>query len=203
MKPNTMIRLMLTLVMLVITVFTVPAQLRYGFRFGGDIAAARLKGAETWSLCNRSGFTGGLVLEYQLPNCGFAPDIAVLYGRHNTRLQIAKQPPVSFGCNFIDIPLHLKYKFWLRSFSRLMGPMLYTGPTLSLRLDHNNATPLSTHRLQYGWEAGIGFDIINFIQLSGGYRFALGNSIDSSPLYPAATLHPNGWNISATLLFDF
>lgn len=183
--------------------FNTPAQLRYGFRFGGDIAAARLDNAEKWSLCNRSGFTGGLVLEYQLPTCGFAPDIAVLYGRHNTRLQIADASPVSFGRNFIDIPLHLKYKFWLRSFSRLMGPMLYTGPTFSFRLDHNDATPLRTHRVQYGWDAGIGFDIINFIQLTAGYRFALGNSIANSSFYPTATLHPDGWNISATLLFDF
>ncbi|MDE5878256.1 MAG: PorT family protein [Muribaculaceae bacterium] len=199
---TSIIRLILTLI-LVVTGLTASAQLRYGFRFGGDIAAARLDNAETWSLCNRSGFTGGLVLEYQMPNCGFSPDIAVLYARHNTRLQVAGARPVSFGRNFIDIPLHLKYKFWLRSFSRLMGPMVYTGPALSLRLDNKNATPLSTHRLQCGWEVGIGFDIINFIQLSGGYRFALGNSIAASPLYPAATLHPDGWNISATLLFDF
>ncbi len=198
-----MIRFILMCVMLTTTVLTMPAQLRYGFRFGGDIAAARLENAETWSLSNRSGFTGGLVLEYQFPKCGFAPDIAILYARHNTRLQVDDAKPVSFGRNFIDIPLHLKYKFWLPSVSRLMGPMIYTGPTLSLRLDHNNATPLRTHRSQYGWDVGVGFDIINFIQLTAGYRFALSNSIASSPLYPNASLHPNGWNISATLLFDF
>ena len=198
-----MIRLVMTFVLFVTMSFTASAQLRYGFRFGGDIATASLKNAETWSLRNRSGFSGGLVLEYQFPTCGFAPDIALLYARHNTRLQVSGSNPVSFGRNFIDIPLHLKYKFWLRSFSRTMGPMLYTGPTLSIRLDHNNTTPLRTHRLQGGWEAGIGFDVINFIQLTAGYRFALGNSIASSPLYPDATLHPSGWNISATLLFDF
>lgn len=180
-----------------------PAQLRYGFRFGGDIAAAKLNDAANASLCNRSGFSGGLVLEYQMPQCGFAPDIAVLYTRYNSRLSEDSKSLVNFGRNFIEVPLHLKYKFWIKSFHDLFGPMVYTGPSVAFRIGNDAKAPMSSKKTQPGWDVGIGFDIVNFIQITGGYRFGLGNAIDSYPGNPNASLHTNAWNISATLLFDF
>lgn len=179
------------------------AQFRYGFRFGGDFAAASLKNAEGFSLVNRSGFTGGLVLEYQFEKCGFAPDIAITYDRYNTRLRPNGESPFGFGRNFIDVPIHLKYKFWLKSVKDLAGPMIYTGPTFSFRLDHNNARPLASKTFQPSWEVGVGFDIINFIQITGGYRFGLGNAVKGFEGCPDAVLKRNGWNIAATILFDF
>lgn len=193
----------LLLLFLSIVSFNCEAQLRYGFRVGGDFASAVLKKAPDYSLVNRSGFTGGLVLEYQFEKCGFAPDVAVLYGRHNSRLRHEEEKPHSFGRNFIDIPLRFKYKFWLKSFHELFAPMVFTGPVFSFRLDHNNAEPLRSKVFQPGWEAGIGIDIINFIQISGGYCFGLGNSVAEFSGCPDAVLRSNGWNINATLLFDF
>ena len=179
------------------------ARLRYGFRFGGDIAAARLSETNDASLCNRSGFSGGLALEYQMERCGFAPDIALLYTRYNTRLLENGSSPVSFGRNFIEVPIHLKYKFWMKSFHDLIGPMIYTGPSVAFRIGNDDKAPLSSKKVQPGWDIGIGFDIVNFIQISGGYRFGLGNASDSYPGNPDALLRTNAWNISATLLFDF
>lgn len=178
-------------------------QMRYGFRFGGEFASAKLNNTSDASLLNRSGFSGGLVLEYQMPGCGFAPDIAMIYTRYNTRLSENGNSPESIGRNFLEIPLHLKYKFWMKSFHDLFGPMVYTGPALAFRVGNDASAPLSTNRVQAGWDVGIGFDIVNFIQISAGYRFGLGNAIKDYPIYPDATLHTNGWNISATLLFDF
>ncbi|MCH5222818.1 MAG: PorT family protein [Muribaculaceae bacterium] len=201
-----MTKLIKRVVILIIVIFFSlegESQLRYGFRFGGDFASASLKNADGYSLVNRSGFTGGLDLEYQFEKCGFAPDIAILYARHNTRLRSGEEEPHSFGRNFIDIPLRLKYKFWLKSTKDLFGPLVYTGPVFSFRLDHNDANPLRSKRFQPGWEVGLGFDIINFIQLSGGYRFGLGNAVADFEGFPTAVLHTNGWNLSATILFDF
>lgn len=179
------------------------AQLRYGIRIGGEFASAQLKNAPGYSLDNRSGFSGGLVLEYQMQKCGFAPDIAVLYTRYNTRLKPDSKSPSSFGRNFIEVPLHLKYKFWLKSTKNLMGPMIYTGPSVMFRLDHGDSQPLTTHKVQGAWDVGIGFDIVNFIQITGGYYFGLGNAANSMSGFPEATLHTNGWHVGATILFDF
>lgn len=182
---------------------TVSSQLRYGFRFGGEMAEASLKEADGYSLVNKSGFSGGLTLEYQMTGCGAAADIAVLYTRYNTRLRHPDASEASFGRNFIEIPLHLKYKFWLKSTSELVAPLIYTGPALMIRLDHGGSIPLSSNTFQPGWDIGIGIDIINFIQITGGYRFAIDNSIKNFSGNPDATLHTNGWNIAASILFDF
>lgn len=258
-------RFLLVMIMAVATSLVSDAQLRYGFRFGGDFAKATLGNASALSsavpvtgntfitqeyrgqasLSNRSGFSGGLVLEYQFKKCGFAPDIALLYTRYNTRLSLPGEKPRSFGRNFIEVPIHLKWKFWIPQTKDLFAPMIYTGPSMMFRLDHNsgvnytytytthgNSTTAGNHAstsnpalspaspngaeaaahsdptiysfksnvFQPGWDVGIGFDIINFIQVTAGYRFGLGNALHSPK---EVTLHTNAWTVSATLLFDF
>lgn len=179
------------------------AQLRYGFRLGGEFASAKLSDAGSYFMRNRSGFSGGLALEYQMPQYGFAPDIAVVYTRYNTQLESASTGMSSSGRDFIGVPLHLKYKFWLKSTKELFAPLVYTGPSVMFRIGHNESQPLTTKSVQAGWDVGIGFDIVNFIQITGGYRFGLGNAIDSFSGYPDASIRANGWNVSANILFDF
>ncbi len=194
-------RLIILLVIILMSL-SATAQLRYGFRLGGSFAKASLSDAPGMSMKNGSGFSGGLLLEYQMESCGFAPDIAVLYTRYSSRLIDEVSGPVKLGRDFIEVPLHLKYKFYLSSTNNLVAPMIYTGPSLLVRLGKGNPEQLSTKSLQPGWDVGIGLDIINFIQLSAGYRFGIGNAVSQSAV-PGACLHTNGWNVSANIIFDF
>ncbi len=200
MKKN--YHLLLLLLVVVLTSLSSAAQLRYGFRLGGSFAKASLSHAPEMSMKNGSGFSGGLLLEWQMGNNGFAPDIAVLYTRYRSRLIDEVSGPASIGRNFIEIPLHLKYKFFLSSSNNLVAPMIYTGPSLLIRLGKGNPEQLSTKSAQPGWDVGIGLDIINFIQLSAGYRFGLGNAVGESAV-PGACLRTNGWNVAANIIFDF
>ncbi|MDE5996964.1 MAG: hypothetical protein K2G77_02010, partial [Muribaculaceae bacterium] len=106
---------LLLLMAVLLSSFSASAQLRYGFRLGGDFAKASLSDAPGLSMKNGSGFSGGILLEYQMESCGFAPDIAVLYTRYSSRLIDEVSGPVKLGRNFIEVPLHLKYKFYLSS----------------------------------------------------------------------------------------
>lgn len=178
------------------------AQIRYGFRVGGSFSKASISNAPGMSMKNGSGFSGGLLLEYQMESNGFAPDIAVLYTRYSSRLLDEVSGPAKIGRDFIEVPLHLKYKFYLSSTNNLVAPMVYTGPSLLVRLGKSNPEQMSTKSLQPGWDVGIGFDIINFIQLSAGYRFGLGNAVSRSAV-PGVCLHTNGWNVAANIIFDF
>ena len=196
-------RIMILVLMISGIAAEASAQLRYGFRFGGEFASASLKDAGNYFMRNRSGFSGGLDLEYQMPHCGFAPDIAVVYTRYNTQLESSETGQHNSGRDFIEIPVHLKYKFWLKSTKELFAPMIYTGPSVMFRVGNGDSDVLKTKRVQADWDVGIGFDIINFIQISGGYRFGLGNTVDTFAGYPDATLRGNGWNLCATILFDF
>ena len=193
---------LLFLMTVLLSSLSASSQLRYGFRLGGSIAKASLSDAPGMSMKNGSGFSGGLLLEYQMESCGFAPDIAVLYTRYSSRLIDEVSGPAKLGRDFIEVPLHLKYKFYLSSTNNLVTPMVYTGPSILCRLGKSNPEQMSTKSIQPGWDVGIGLDIINFIQLSAGYRFGLGNALSQSAV-PGACLHSNGWNVSANLIFDF
>ena len=199
MKTNSRV---FTLLAIMLISLSASAQLRYGFRLGGSFAKASLSDAPGMSIKNGSGFSGGLLLEYQMQNCGFAPDIAVLYTRYSSRLIDEVSGPAKLGRDFIEVPLHLKYKFYLSSTNNLVAPMVYTGPSILCRLGKSNPEQLSTKSVQSGWDVGIGLDIINFIQLSAGYRFGLGNAVSRSAV-PGACIHTNGWNVSANIIFDF
>ncbi|MDE5839558.1 MAG: PorT family protein [Muribaculaceae bacterium] len=193
---------LLILMAVMLTSLSSSAQLRYGFRLGGSIARATLGDTPGLSVKNGSGFSGGLLLEWQLENCGFAPDIAVLYTRYSSRLIDETSGPASIGRNFIEVPVHLKYKFYLSATNNLVAPMVYTGPSLLFRLGKGNPEQAAGKSVQPGWDLGIGLDIINFIQISAGYRFGLGNALSQSAV-PGVCLHSDGWNVSANIIFDF
>lgn len=196
-------RILITLAVLSAFIPAAHSQLRYGFRFGGSFADARLSRAEDFSLSNKSGFSGGVMLEYQMPKCGVAFDIALLYTRFSTTLLHNGERAGDFGRDFIEMPIHAKYKFRLHFSNGLIAPMVYTGPSFMTRLNHGGTCPMSTNSLQSGWDFGVGFDVINFIQITGGYRLGLDNSIYEFGHCPDAKYHVNGWNISANLIFDF
>lgn len=180
------------------------AQLRYGISVGGSFAHATLDDAPGLTMNNRSGFRGGLTLEYQMPSCGFAADISALYTRYNTRPHSDNEgTDHSFGRNFIEIPLHFKYKFWLPVTNNLAAPMIFTGPDLLINVDSSHDAALAQKRVQPGWNVGLGIDAANILQLTAGYRFGLGNAMDHSEFCPDGKLHTSGWFVSATILFDF
>ena len=193
---------LLILMAVMLTSLSAGAQLRYGFRLGGSFAKASLGNIPGLSVKNGSGFSGGLILEWQMENCGFAPDIAVLYTRYSSRLIDETSGPASIGRNYIEVPLHLKYKFYLSATNNLVAPMVYTGPSLFFRLGKGNPEQTSGKSVQPGWDLGLGLDIINFIQISAGYRFGLGNALSQSAV-PGVCLHTDGWNVSANIIFDF
>lgn len=202
MKKNSLSINIAVLMAVLLSLLSASAQIRYGFRVGGSFSKASISNAPGMSMKNGSGFSGGLLLEYQMESNGFAPDIAVLYTRYSSRLLDEVSGPAKIGRDFIEVPLHLKYKFYLSSTNNLVAPMVYTGPSLLVRLGKSNPEQMSTKSLQPGWDVGIGFDIINFIQLSAGYRFGLGNAVSRSAV-PGVCLHTNGWNVAANIIFDF
>lgn len=153
------IRILTLLTLVIVSAAPSIAQLRYGFRFGGSFATPSLRNAKDYKLINRSGFSGGMMLEYTLPETGAAADIAVLFTRYSTRLEMPGGGRMSFGRNFIEVPLHLKYKFWLPAFSNTVAPVVYTGPSLMIKTDRvkddSHMTTMRRHR-HYQFHTGHG-----------------------------------------------
>ncbi len=200
-------RISILSVLILLCAMAADAQLRYGFNLGGAFADASLSDAKGYSALNRSGFRGGLALEYQMPRCGVAFDASVLYSRYNSRLRDDATGDIyGFGRNYLELPLNVKYKFWLSAMNRLVAPMIITGPSFMIGLDgRNDQSPLTVKRFQPGWNVGLGVDFANILQLTAGYRFGIGNVAEVKDGAPESglSLHTSGWHVSAILLFDF
>lgn len=187
------------------------AEWRYGLTLGGEFADARIRHSQSIGIKNGSGFRGGIIFEYQFTKFGLAFDGSLEYVRYNARWQNNTDGiRRSIGRNFIDIPLNVKYKFWIPATKNLFAPMVTTGPDFQINVGKSRTFPapvdggtyqtVGTERFQPGWNVGIGFDAINFIELSAGYRFALTDCArGADPLQ----LRTNSWWLRATILFDF
>lgn len=203
MKPNKHLLFIFATVLALTLPTVAKAQLRYGLNLGGSFAGATIDRSPGYDLVNRSGFRGGLTLEYQLPTCGLAFDASVLYNRFNTRLKDESQAErIDFGRDYLEVPIHIKYKFWLPATSNLVAPMVLTGPSLLCHLSSNDS-PMKVKRFQPGWNVGVGLDIANILQISGGYRFGLTNIAEEFGPAPETRIKSSGFFLSALLLFDF
>lgn len=181
-------RLMFVVVALAMMVGVAHAQFRYGVRVGGDFTIPH--GYEGVDVKGGSGFAGGLTCEWQAEKCGFAAGLSVLYDhRPASFLQPSTDTRRSVGKDFITMPVDFKYKFWLASVSDLAAPFVITGPDFAVRMGSGCGDKLHT-----GWNFGVGFDVINFLQLSAGYRLGLGKT--------ASVVRDDGFFLNFSMLFD-
>ncbi|MCM1452537.1 MAG: PorT family protein [Clostridium sp.] len=170
------------------------AQLRYGARVGGvfnhPTGSKELKGG--------NGFAGGLALEFQLPVLPFAIGATAMYERRNEWQEVAASEGVAagrntIGKNYISVPIDIKYKIGIPAIASLAGPYIFTGPDFAWRLGSGMGP-----RTHVGWNVGAGFDIINVLQISGGYRFGITNiNPTDGPKW-----HDSGAFVAVTVLFD-
>lgn len=188
------------------SVMSLSAQPRYGVTVGGNIPVQRSTGVDGgYGIHTGGGFSGGLMFEYQFEKCGLALDASVLYTRASTKLypEFINEPldktEYRLGNDFLQIPLHAKYKFWLKSTKDLVGPFVYTGPSMMVRLDKDEKGAPKSNPLRATWDFGVGIDIINFLQISAGYRLGLSPMLSDYPNH----LHYDGIDIRVSFLFDF
>lgn len=143
-----------------------------------------------------SGFAGGVTCEWQSSSSGIAVGASLNYERRTMNYAgdaltlIGYEPPQDAGGDFLALPIDVKYKFMLPALKELAGPYVLTGPDIALRLSKGGG-----RQAHVGWNFGVGFDIINHFQVSGGYRLGL-NKLDYDGLRDSG-----GW-VSVAVLFD-
>jgi hypothetical protein len=85
--------------------------------------------------------------------------------------------------HYLDVPLHLKFKY-----NRLGGaestimPMVFVGPQFSFLMhgnhgDINKYSPVSVYL-----DMGLGCELMERVQLRGGYNFSIGQSFHTKML---------------------
>lgn len=175
---------------------------RFGVKAGLNVDKMHFN-EQTFDATNRCGFTAGVMTEFTVPIIGIGADLSVMFTRMNSRpYQIvnAVEEKASVGRNFLEIPLNLKYKLNIPVVASIIKPMIYTGPTLALKLAKNdNFTQTKT--AQWGWNLGIGLELINHLQIAGGYTFGINNIAKHFADVTNVKVRNNYWTVTAAWLF--
>ncbi len=186
------------------------AQFRFGIKAGVNINKLSISNlAGNFEESNRCGFTGGIMTEFQVPVVGLCLDASLMYSRMNSAVEWMETTQdgglkkESSGKNFFEIPVNIKYKFTLPVVGAFLKPYLYTGPSFAFKLGGNDDV-FKTKTFQCAWNLGIGIELINHLQISGGYSFGMNNVADKVVGIETSDdfkVKNNYWTITAAYLF--
>ncbi|MCM1153142.1 MAG: PorT family protein [Muribaculum sp.] len=209
-------RTVLVALMILATGVAANAQFKFGIKAGLNVNKVHFSDKISQDILNPDnscGWTAGVMAEFTVPVVGVAIDASLMYARMNNNAgdKISEiesdlgqsEGKAVFGRNFIEIPVNLKYKFTIPVISRIVKPMIYTGPTFSFKLDKNLLENMKTKTFQAAWNVGIGFEFLDHLQVNGGYSFGMNNVFDKLNLANTEVLKAknNYWTVTAAYLF--
>lgn len=166
---------------------------------------------------NSCGWTAGIMGEFNVPVIGICVDASLMYARMNNGVDdkiselnssIPGQDTYTeekqvFGRNFLEIPIHLKYKLNLPVVASIVKPMIFTGPNFAFKLDKNLLKSMKTKTCQVAWDLGIGVELLNHLQVAGSYSFGINNIADFTLGTHTQEIKAKNsyWQITAAYLF--
>lgn len=183
---------------------------RWGVTVGGNYNEIHFKQTDIFQSDRMFGPSVGLTGDMMIPGVGFGVDASILYTMRQGRLHLGdRRVWESQGLgdevarqHYLDIPLNLKFRY-----SRLGGventimPFVYAGPTFSFLVGHNNVgNALKYTTLSVLLHAGVGVELFNRVQVSGGYSFSIGQNLGTKLLDDHVAKHRT-WFVQATYFF--
>lgn len=186
-------------------VMTANAEIRFGIKAGTNINKLHLSEVtDNFKSENRCGFTGGVMTEFTVPIVGIGFDISLMYTHMEGEL-IDGRNEGTVTKNFLEVPLNLKYKLNIPVINNIVRPMLFTGPTMAVKLDNSIVNDIKAKRMQWGWNVGVGVELIKHLQISGGYTIGINNIVDTAIKNVNVTdnvkAKNNYWTVTAAWLF--
>ncbi len=162
-------------------------QRRWGITLGGNYNEIHFKQTNIMESDRMFGGSIGLTGEMMIPGVGFGIDGSVLYTLRQGKVHFGDKriwesqgiETQAVRLHYIDVPLNLKFRYNnLGGFESTMMPFVYAGPTFSFLAGHNKVNDaLKYTTVSVLLHAGIGVELFNRLQLSGGYSFSIGQSV--------------------------
>ena len=203
------IRLLLAAIVLAACSFSASAGeiFRFGPRIGTEVNSMRLN-SDVFNSDNRAGFTGGLMMEVNVPLVGIAFDLSVMYVHrlNNNSLKAgASDSPDQNSMltadsyikrDYIEIPLNFKYKIGLPIVGKVVSPYLFTGPSFAFLA--------SKRHINVAWYFGVGLQLFTHLQVGASYGLGITKTVEkvsSITAGPEITGRNNYWTVTAAWLF--
>lgn len=209
-----------TILLLIVAFFTgFSAEAKFGFgpKVGLNVNKLHFSGSDLVDASNRCGVTVGMTAEYIAPVIGIGLDLSLMYTHMKTSFDYSypegTQGQITPGShntssNFIEIPIHLKYKYRIPVVGTFISPYIFTGPNVALNLSRSSSS-FVTHDSQWGWDLGIGVEFLRHLQIGAGYTWGLTKvinvmtmeEVDGITVTDNIKAKDNYWTVTAAWLF--
>ena len=183
--------LLITVLLVIAAAATGQTTSRWGITAGATINEVHFKQSDIVPSKRAMGPQLGVTGEMNFSGIGFGVEGSLLY--------TLKQGKVNYGdrtvwstlgagnetvsMHYLDVPLHLKFKF-----NRLGGaestimPMAFVGPQFSFLMHGNHGELNKYSPVSVYLDMGIGCELMERVQLRGGYNFSVGQSFHTKVL---------------------
>lgn len=181
------------------------AQIKFGVKAGVVVNDLKFD-KDVVATDNRTGFTGGLMMEVNLPIINLGVDASVMYVRRSADVSynIANGNETlttdKINNDYIEVPVNLKYKFGLPGVGKIVAPYIFTGPSfafLTSKKAINDAW--ENKKFDLSWNFGAGVQILNKIQVGASYGLGLTKASES--VTGNIDAKNRYWTITAAYLF--
>lgn len=208
MRKIKFISLIVVLVSIFTTTSTASAQLRFGLKAGATFNKMRFN-EDLFSSDNKTGFTGGAMLEFTVPVVGIGVDASVMYVRRSVQFNelqsVADLANIDTSRDYIDIPVNLKWKISIPVVEKILKPYLATGPSFAILVSKKDVENLIKNKTcDVSWNFGVGAELFSHLQVGVTYGLGIsksltvGNLVDNQALIEGRS---NYWTLTAAYLF--
>ena len=156
------------------------AQLKFGPKIGMTVNSLHFN-ESVFDSDNRSGFTGGVMLQFIAPVVNLGFDASVMYVRRSLDATIeengASDRIVSHR-DYIEIPINLKYMIGLPAIGKIVSPFVTTGPSFAFLTSGTGINEAFKNKtFDVAWNFGFGLEIVQKVQVAASYGLGLSNSV--------------------------
>jgi len=190
------------LITVVLALAALPAwsQVRVGLRAGVTVNRLSLD-RELIDTDNRVGYTGGLLLDLNIPVVGLGIEASAMYTYRRNHLSDENH---TYKRNYIDIPVYARYRLSLPGAGRIVAPYVFTGPCFSILFDDDAPLGINNSRTYTSWDVGGGADLFRHLRLSLSYGIGITRAmeiIDREHTGTTVDGKDRCWTLSAAWLF--
>ncbi len=201
---KTIIGIFAVIVSLLVT-SPVAAQLRLGVKGGLGVNNMKFN-REVLDNQNYIGYTAGVTAELEVPIIGLAFDVAAMYTHRTSELYTDDEKGSTYKRNYVEIPIHAKFKLKLPALADVVIPMAYIGPDfafLTSTTDKNNS--FKERNMAIAIDVGAGVEVVRKIQVTVNYSMGVNKAFDYVGIYSNELKNLHGkdrcWTIAAAYFF--
>ena len=147
----------------------ITAQVRLGIRGGVTVGKLHFD-REVLNSDNRVGYTGGLVLDLNIPVVGLGAEVSAMYTRRNNRLTDGDR---IYKRHYLEIPVYARYRLTIPGVDRFFAPYAFTGPNFAILFNENSDDYLRSRKTYVSWDAGVGADLFGHLRISAAYGLGI------------------------------